>query len=302
MGAECAKLCNKSKKKELKEEEVDIVFYNYYSNLDNYYKKIEKDFNLLQYFQMWEFVLLLTYFNVEPKSDPLKKEHNLSKRECDQEVNYEEYSVFIENKIFKNFLIIKFIQNHEEDYLLYKEYLKFLFESLIESEKDYWRIKNPGSKLKKGYIKTLKKVYLFCLGLLFCSSPNNSKIDFLFNLFSNENKLIEVNESLEDFLFFLFILPSTCSLRAIKGLAEKFPKKLDGISSSEYMQKCDALEISDIIRLRDIFIRDFFKGSKFINKSQYEENFKNEGNFGWIFSAKGIRQLLEKNNDVKNNE
>jgi hypothetical protein len=298
MGARCSDLCNKQKKKQLQEErEKDFEFGNYVSSLCKYYKRVEKDYNIFKYFQLQEFVLLLTLFHVDPKADPYKKDV-IAKSECKQEMNKEEFTVFLENKILKNYLLICIMNEKEDDIQLFKDYAKLLFESLIECEKDHWRIKNPGAKLKKGHIVSVKKNYILPMGLLYCSSSNISKIDMLFELFSNSNREFELSEDLENFLFYLFITPSSCSLRALKVIAEKFPKKLDGISPGDYTQKSDALEITDIIRLKDIFITNFFKGKNLISRREYEEKFKNE-DFGWIFSPNGIRLFLENNNDVK---
>jgi hypothetical protein len=299
MGAKCSNLCNKHKKKQLQEEEKekDLEFGNYTSSLCKYYKKMEKDYNLLKYFQLHEFVLILTLFHVEPKVDPFKKDL-IEKKESKQEMNKEEFTVFLENKILKNFLVSFIMNDREDDIQLFKDYAKFLFDSLIECEKDYWRIKNPGIKLKKGYILSLKKIHILPMGLLYCCSSNISKIDMIFELFSNTDREFELSEDFENFLFYLFITPSSCSLRALKLIAQNFPKKLEEISPGDYTQRSDALEISDIIRLKDKFLNDFFKGKTKISRKEFEDNFRNE-DFGWIFSTNGIRLFLENNNDIK---
>ena len=299
MGAKCGNLCNKIKKKELHEEkEKDITFENHKSSLDFIFRKLERDYNLLKYFQLHEYVLLLTYFHVEPKADPFKKHGEVEKKENKQEMSAEEFNIFLENKILKNYLLASLMNDKEEEILLFKAYAKLLFESLIESEKDHWRIKNPNMKLKKGHIKSVKKLYVISMGLLFCSSSNIAKVEMLYSLFSNENNQFERSEEFENFLFYLFITPSTCSFRALKGVAERYPKKLEEISAADYTQKSDALEISDIIRLKDIFLRNFFKGAGTVSKKDYEEKFRSE-NFGWIFNPNGIRLFLENNNDIK---
>ena len=136
------------------------------------------------------------------------------------------------------------------------------------------------------------------LALLLCNSSNNYKVDLFYSLFVNDQKEFALCEDLEEFIYYLFITPSTCSFRALKRIAENFPDSLNAISAEEFANKTDAFEIEDINRLKEIFMKDFFKGKSSLTKIEFEEKFIKE-DFGWIFSPCGIRCFLEKNNDVK---
>jgi hypothetical protein len=221
-----------------------------------------------------------------------------------QNITKPDFQVFIENKVMKNFLVSSLIEK-ETDSDIFKAFMLEIYDSLVLCSIDAFKRKNPGVKVKKGQIKSIKKLDIIAVGILLACATNRSKIDFLYNLFSQEEGYFKHSEDLEDFLYFLFIIPSTCGFRSIKNLGEKFPEQMDSLSNEEFYKKLDAFEIEDIHRLKGIFITDFFKGSNRLSKNEFESRFvtaTGEENFGWIFSSSGIRFMLEKNNDVKKPE
>jgi len=93
--------------------------------------------------------------------------------------------------------------------------------------------------------------------------------------------------------------PSFCSLLAIYKTRQNFEGDFDALDEDTFKGILDAYEVKDALRLRDIFIKDFFfNGKTSLDKNDFEKKFK-EGDFGWIFSPEGIRWSLEVNNDVK---
>jgi hypothetical protein len=225
-----------------------------------------------------------------------------------QKLDKVEFSLFIENKVVKNYLVTFLSMKGGEEEgkdRVFKNFMSNLYDSLTFAGKDLFLINNPGEKPKKGSNASIKKLSLIPLALLHCQGHNRDKVSNLFNLFSDENsENFENSKELRDFLFYLFILPTTCSLRSAKKTAESCPDKLEAISHEEYVKKTDAFEVKDIQRLREKFLLEFFLGSEKLTKDEYMSRFKEGGdkNFGWIFSASGIRHYLEISNDVKAHE
>lgn len=292
MGGMCSKY---NEQPHAVEEEPDIKFKKYSSSLEGYYEGVEGKYNFLKYFQLCEYLLLLTNMRVE-------KENPSETRDYFQEVSRQDFLIFIENKIMKNFLVYTMLNEKEKNADIFKDFMVDLFDSEVGAAIDSFRHKNPGVKVYKGQISSVKKLNVISIGLLYCCAKNSSKMNFFYNLFVNETGNFVNSDQLEDFLYFHFIIPATCAFRAIKKLGERYPEDFTHLSNEEYFKKNDAFEIKDIYRLKDIFIRDFFKGKERLSKSEFTANFTQEDGFGWIFSPSGIRAMLEKNNDVKPQE
>ena len=286
--------CSKQNKRYITPEEVEVIiqFRSYNSSFDRYYKKIESDFNYLKYVQIYEYLLLLSSYHKDKVADGHHKGY-------DELIDRNNFCVYVDNKILRNHLIYDLIAEDEKSSNITRDYLQQMFDTLLKSYIDLEKHKNPGKRIKKGEISCLKKLHLIPLGLLNCSSNNNIKINFLFNLFANDNNRFAKNENLNDFLYFLFLTASTASLRIIKSLGEKY-SEIEPIENEAYIKIMDAFEIKDIIRARDLFIQDFFKEKEELHIGEFTYKFEKE-DFGWIFSAKGIREFLEKHNDVPAN-
>ena len=312
MGQACTK---KSHSAPIQDElEPEIHFKTYKSTFDGHYTKVEGEFNILQYFQLFEYLTILTNLEIHhlnaPVVIPKIETSTLLANNADSapglvvpekaflaELTKADFQVFLENKVMKNFVVFAQVMKDETNANIFKEFMVELFDALILCYVDLYKKKNPGVKVLKGQIKSLKKLVIISIGLLFCKSSNRSKVNFFFNLFLNENGRFEKSQDLEDFLFFLFIIPSTCSLRVVKKLGDRY-EKITKIDDESYLKLLDAFEIKDILRLKDIFIKNFFLGGKTLTKTEFEFKFVNE-DFGWIFSTNGIRENLEKSNDIK---
>jgi len=316
MGQSCLKLCEKKKQPQAPlrdEKEVELNFVNYKSSLDDLFIKIENNYNILKNFPLSDFVFLLTIYHVENEAFHYKKKPDgnfelMSSESTDgqphksfnEEMTKAEFMIFIENKIIKNF-VINSLNINEDQTQIFKEYLVELYNSLLAARIDHTKTTNPGVKIKKGSIKSLKKLYLISIAIFFCNSSNKTKVELLFNIFKDEKNNFVLSEDFEEFLFFYFLTQSLCGLRAIKLISPKYPNKLQSISSEDFINKSDAFEITDIERLRGILIENFFKGKQSLTRGEYETKFIN-GDFGWIFSTCGVRHHLEKHNDLKDSE
>jgi hypothetical protein len=317
----------KLQKEAEREKRVSVVqFKSYNSTIDNLFIKIEKTFSFFQQIQLYEFLFLLTNVNVnleKTQLDPNTSKRNSSnvgdivsssrgnsvmlqeisleapkgvKSNIQLEMSKEEFMIFIQNKIINNFLNIKFMNEKIEKNKIFEQYMSIMYDSLLAAKVDNFKTKNPGVKVKKGSIKTIKKSILSCLGFLYCSSLNRYRMEALFDLFANEELNFEWNEDLEEFFYYLFICPSTCALRALKNISGNFPEHFKEIGSDEFININDAFEIKDVHRLREIFLKDFFGDKKILNREEFYDKFI-KGDFGWIFSSNGIRYFLQKHNN-----
>lgn len=304
MGQQCLQMCNKKKKRDTlleghtaEEQKIkETKFITYSSSLDSFFKPAEETYNLLKYFQMYEFLLLFSHMKIHSE---YQIDGNIEKHNYLKEITKDEFLIFIDNKIMRNYLVISLINDNELHAAIFKDFMSELYHSTLFAVIDHFKRKNPGVKVKKGSIKSVKKIYIFVIPLLYCLSSDKAKMDFFFDLFSQGDKFAKSPE-LFDFLYYLFIIPSTCAFRACRNLGEKYPNKFDHVSNEDYLKNTDAFEVNDIMRLIDIFIDTFFKSNDFVQRYEYEQKFC-LGDFGWIFSPKGIRAMLEKHNDVKEN-
>jgi hypothetical protein len=314
MGVICDKCLNRKQLKEEKEQDkLELIFPKLKSSMDEIFKKVESMYNPLEYFQLYSFILLLNNIKAnEVSSNSIVSDVNhyqengigvnpnpsniIIEREHLHEITKEDYLLFIQNKVLKHFLVSTLINDIPDYNQVFQDYSTELYGSWIGARGDFEKRKNPEAKIKKP--KSLKKLQIYPYALLFCNSNAEAKMEFLFSLFVNDKKQFTLCEELREFLYYLFITPSTCSFRSIKRISEKFPTKFDMMSSEEYLKKLDAFEVDDIVRLKDIFIKDFFEDKLSLTRKQYDDKII-LGSFSWIFSASGIRLNLEKNNVPK---
>jgi hypothetical protein len=283
--------CLKKPTNEIHEEqEVPVVFKESSSSFDKYYKKIENEYNFLKFFQFYEFLLLLGNLKTDSPQ-------NVTEKAYLQELDKGRYCLFVDNKILKNYLIYAQTMENETNTAIFRDYLIELYDTMLKASIDLYKKKNNLEKVKKGTIVTLKKLYIMAVGLLYCAANNRTKMNFFLNLFLNDKGEFELNEHTHDFLFFLFIVPSTSSLRAVKNIGEKYDN-FGKIPDEEFLKIYDNFEVADILRLKEIFVKDFFKGKITLSKAEFEKKFIDE-DFGWIFTPSGIRGYLEKHNDKK---
>ena len=134
------------------------------------------------------------------------------------------------------------------------------------------------------------------MGMLFCLSTNIGKIKLLFDLFANEEKKFTKSEELNEFLLTMFI----CSSYALVNSLYKLGKNHDDInkiSNDEMAKLLNASELKDNQNLLEKFNETFFEDKESLTYDEFKNKFKNkEKGFGWIFSSKGIRFMLEKYN------
>jgi hypothetical protein len=301
-------LCNKCSKKNQEpflgkykreeEKEIELQFKSYSSSSDFIFKKIEDKYMVFKYFQLFEISQLITNIKTSQLPTESSSEKGVIKTYSNN-VENTDFDIFIENRILKNNIIKSLVSGSDNVSEVFKEFIECLFRQLVKSRKDYFLHKNgAGKRIKKGSLDFLKKLHLYPIAILYSSSSNIGKVEWLFNLLSVNNKTFARNDDLDEFLFYLFLIPSLAGLNAINKAAEKFSDKLNALNDDEYHKYTDAFEVKDVIRLKSIFLDEFFKTNNELTKNEYKLKFEFD-NFGWIFNPNGIRSMLEKHNDVQ---
>ena len=188
-----------------------------------------------------------------------------------------DFDIFL-NKLFSS-SELQFFESNPDEKLLLTEELYYIYFELKKLSFEYSDNNN---------IFIMRKYYCIALGFIFCRGPIIDKIEFLFQTFSN-NKLFSKNKKFEEFLIITFIIGSYCLLSYKSNISyESFKQEYD-----IYFQ---TFEISNIKKLCEAFINNFFFEKESYNEEEFIEKYKNE-NFQWIFSSSGIRYELEMNNN-----
>jgi hypothetical protein len=298
MGEICSK--NKAPEQIVNEEPVKII-KEYKSKLDKYNIEFESNYNYFKYFQLYEYIILVSNISTgKPQGsiEAVATDNTKASKNYKDEIGIGEYLSFIKNKIISNFLIYDFNNKNPENIELFEEFMQQMFDSLLAAKftllKD--KNKNPEIKIRKKEITTVKKLYIICFGLLYCRSSFKTKIDIFFNLFMNDKSCIELSEELDDFLFFLFYIPSYLTHRTIRNLSAKYPNLLTAMNDEDDVNISEFFELQDIQRIKNIFIKELFGQNKSVTKIAFEQSFFGD-KIDWIFDVSGIRYQLEMNND-----
>ena len=272
-------------------EEREIEFNKYISSNDNSLKIIEEKYNILIYIYLLEFINYLETFSIDTATVPFQgkfKSLYTSKDEfLNTKITIDEFQSFLENKIFKINSVYEICGSNENLQSTFIDNFREIFKCL--------ELKLNQNYNEKKYNRITKK-HILAMGMLFCLSTNIGKIKLLFDLFANEEKKFTKSEELNEFLLTMFI----CSSYALVNSLYKLGKNHDDInklSNEEMAQLLNASELKDIQNLLSKFNESFFEDKESLTYDEFKNKFKNKENgFGWIFSSKGIRFMLEKNN------
>ena len=268
--------------------EQEIPFPVYKSKNDEKFKKLEYDNNLLLHLPLIEYVNLLAKFSMDtstvPRAGELVSDFGGQRMFLEEHVNYEEFIVFINDKILKHPKIYSKTENKE---LVRNFKLIFLqiFNSLILKLGQ-----NSNTKLT-----SLTKNHLLCFGLLYCNSNNIGKIKLIFDLFKSPSHLFFPCEEFSELLLSLFITSSYGMIDARNKLSKE--NEAFSLTKEEKISLLQVSELKDSQNLVKVFNEKFFDGGKGgMNWAAFKDKFRGEEGFGWVFSGKGIREMLIKNN------
>ena len=271
--------------------ESEIDFPNYSSSHDKIFNIFESTYNLYRYIPLADYVSLLAKFTLENATleDTDLKVPHLSKNEpfFTTPFCYDFFQSFIEQKMLRRPQTYEMTGNDEHLGQTFTAFNLEMYKGLNLKLNQYYGNKDP-DRVKKGN--------LFCFGLLYCHSTNIEKIKFLFDIFKDENNKFVPSKELDEFMFSMFILPSYALLDARRKVGNN-NEKVEKMTDEQIKTILDTSEFKDSKYLVTVFNTEFFDGKKELSYEEFKEKFKQKDNgFGWIFSSKGIRNALEKNN------
>ena len=279
--------------------ESEINFPIYTSSSDEYFTLVEKDFNLIVYIQLLEYMNLLETFTIQTATVPFEGNyrHDFSSKDAflDNIMNQGEFQSFIENKLLSINEIVELYGEDIQTLALFKDCFLKIYSALNLRLKSFLGNANKNEEI-------ITKLNLVAIGILFCRGKNISKIKLFFDLFKNENGVFIKSEKLNNYLISSFFIASYClvSVRAFIDNEEKgLPKISNNLTQTLLDEKGLSQKNCEI--LLKFFNDKFFGEKEGLNWDEFKQKFSSDNaleneSFGWIFSTSGIRSKLEDKN------
>jgi len=279
--------------------ESEINFPIYTSSSDEYFTLVEKDFNLIVYIQLLEYMNLLETFTIQTATVPFEGNyrHDFSSKDpfLDNIMNQGEFQSFIENKLLSINEIVELYGEDIQTLALFKDCFLKIYSALNLRLKSFLGNSNKNEEI-------ITKLNLVAIGILFCRGKNISKIKLFFELFKNENGVFIKSEKLNNYLISSFFIASYClvSVRAFIDNEEKgLPKISNNLTQTLLDEKGLSQKNCEI--LLKFFNDKFFGEKEGLNWDEFKQKFSSDNareneSFGWIFSTSGIRSKLEDKN------
>jgi hypothetical protein len=279
--------------------ESEINFPIYTSSSDEYFTLVEKDFNLIVYIQLLEYMNLLEAFSIETATVPFegKYRHDFSSKDpfLDNIIHQGEFQSFIENKLFNINEIVELYGEDIQTLALFKDCFLKIYSALNLRLNSFLGNTNKNEEI-------ITKLNLVAIGILFCRGKNISKIKLFFDLFKNENGVFIKSEKLNNYLISSFFIASYClvSVRAFIDNEEKGLPKISNNLTQTLLDKKGLSQKNCEILLK-YFNDKFFGEKEGLNWDEFKQKFSSDNkqeneSFGWIFSTSGIRSKLEDKN------
>ena len=279
--------------------ESEINFPIYTSSSDEYFTLVEKDFNLIVYIQLLEYMNLLETFTIQTATVPFEGNyrHDFSSKDAflDNVMNQGEFQSFIENKLLSINEIVELYGEDIQTLALFKDCFLKIYSALNLRLKSFLGNANKNEEI-------ITKLNLVVIGILFCRGKNISKIKLFFDLFKNENGVFIKSEKLNNYLISSFFIASYC-LVSVRAFIDNEEKGLPKISNNLTQILLDEKGLSqkNCEILLKFFNDKFFGEKEGLNWDEFKQKFSSDNkqeneSFGWIFSTSGIRSKLEDKN------
>ena len=279
--------------------ESEINFPIYTSSSDEYFTLVEKDFNLIVYIQLLEYMNLLETFTIQTATVPFEGNyrHDFSSKDpfLDNVMNQGEFQSFIENKLLSINEIVELYGEDIQTLALFKDCFLKIYSALNLRLKSFLGNANKNEEI-------ITKLNLVAIGILFCRGKNISKIKLFFDLFKNENGVFIKSEKLNNYLISSFFIASYC-LVSVRAFIDNEEKGLPKISNNLTQILLDEKGLSqkNCEILLKFFNDKFFGEKEGLNWDEFKQKFSSDNkqeneSFGWIFSTSGIRSKLEDKN------
>ena len=279
MGACCTNLLNIEFQSTLNaKNEEEIEFPPYSSIADSHLECLEKDYNLLRYITLVEYINLLSFYTLETTDIPLESPYKILFSYKDDFLCHS-----FNEELFENFIANIILKNRElgETEVTFKEIYIELFKELNLKLREFFNDVN----------KKITKRDLIGLGILFCKTNNISKMKILFDVFKNENEEFVQSEELDEFLICCFLISYHCLISTKKKLSQINPM-ITEFTLEDLNAVLKYIDVKLCQKLLNNFNFYFFDKDAF-TWIQFKKKFEDKRNgFGWIFSTKGIRQKL----------
>lgn len=245
--------------------------------------------NYFGYLSLNELVQILT--------SPEKEKSIDESRSYWDEVAVYKFSIILKKKILEHPLLENTYENNQDEANTFVEiFLKLLeFISTVFRKPLYSDI--YGKKFPKNEMKTVVKLSILPIALLYCGhTSNRTKLSYFFNLLSDNGKLSMSND-LKIFLLMLIYIPTnlTCiSMYEASSNCRSLEKDKD-----EFLKMYDVYSKDDCFRASQRFLDKLF-GTQNPNSVSYSfqefEDVFNKNQLNYIFSVEGIRLDLDENN------
>lgn len=275
---------------QMSQEKDEITFQmplkRYKSTYDNIYDRFDKNFNVLKYIPLNEYLLMLNIF--KSNQNMSASTNNIFKRVFFlQEVEKESAICFFEHKVLSNHLLTS--DACKEKPQIFKDFVRHIYDCLVKGYMSYVKNKNQVTMKSSAKMK-IKKLILMALGFMYCCGDLVEKVEILHYVFSNESNKLHMSDNFDAFLYFLFLISSYGMMKAIHELSKVYTE----IHSSEeaILKAYDVYEVSDIIKLKDECLNQIFFGSPELTLEELLDKVKSLG-LDWILSPSGVRLQLE---------
>lgn len=275
-----------------KPREKDVSLPAYTSAIDKDVELIENNYMFLKQVPFEDYVYSLSKFsmnNATLKDDYTEKIANFSSKDpwFNEEMSEDNFQVFIDNKIVKHPAIYNKLAGDETKCSIFKDIMIKLYKKLND-------------KIKRGNENfVFAKEHALIPGLLFCKSDNNTKIKFLFDLFSENSKFVKTSD-FSDFQYAIYLAASYVILAIRVDLSGNYNEFVE-LDNNRIKTLLDACQEKDCKHLVEVIDSKFFTAEG--TTEYYLQDFKGlfmksnkDENFGFILTTKGIRHFLELNN------
>jgi len=270
--------------------------------------KIQEKQILLKCFNYEEVIFILNKYNsASENQSALQLEETIKKNSMIKNFDYsyfesikiENIQILFERRIFKNVLTSNLASN--DNILSFNQsFIKHYSSFIYKTYKNFNKIEyNDKSKMSVEYIP---KLILLPFILQNSNGSYRNKLNFLFNILSNESSIVNLTDyRLKAVFFFLLMSPSGISLLALNELSNKDESIRKGFPEEEFVRIYDMYQVKDGIRNMKALLSKLFKTDSLDQNKELDFNgFTNsfiENGLLFLFSNSGVREYMEANND-----
>ena len=275
MGSEIS-CCFRGRSKESEIKEKDIIpdsLILFKSLLDSGVEKFDFEFNFLSEIEIDLFLEFLSKI----------RDSKNSIIDNNPEIDETRFSIFVDKKLILNILIkekINYIDENDPTVNKYRRFLINMYVILITHLMSFRkRINEPYENLNK-----LSKLQIFIIGFTFCNSMNKNKLNILFRIFS-ENQKIKLSKNIREFIFLLFVMNSKAYLIFMEDLFGS-----DVFTDDEKSNMRSVYNNDNIFKFTDHILSKIFDDDSELTEKEFINALSKNI---WICYGQGIRYKLE---------